>query len=214
MAKRRSPAEYEEALGSMLEEVDRMTNLVDTLLRLSRGDAGTIRLAREPLDLGQLAREVASSLGILAEERNQRLAFDITDGVIVPVDRLVLREAVTNVLDNAIKHGPAGSIVAIRVERVGNEAVIAIGDEGTGIPPEHRERIFHRFFRMDEARSRDRGGAGLGLAIAKWAVDIHGGRIVVDQRPTGGSEFRIVLPLELSVATADSHQTAQMRVGG
>lgn len=214
MAKRRSPAEYEEAIGSMLEEVDRMASLVDTLLRLSRGDVGTIRLAREPFDLGQLARDVALSLGILAEERDQQLALDITNGVIVAADRLVLREAVTNVLDNAIKYGPAGSTVAIRVERAGTQALLAVGDEGPGIPPEHRERIFHRFFRMDEARSRDRGGAGLGLAIAKWAVEINGGQITVDQRPAGGSEFRIVLPLELSVSTSDSHQTTRMRVGG
>ena len=193
MARRRSPAEYEEAIGSMLEEVDRMTGLVETLLRLSRADTGTIRLAREPLDLGQLAREVASSLGILAEERNQRLALDITDGVVVPADRLVLREAVTNVLDNAIKYSPAGSTIAVRVGWSGNQAVIAIEDEGPGIPPEHRERVFHRFFRIDEARTRDRGGAGLGLAIAQWAVDIHGGEITVGQRPMGGSEFRIGL---------------------
>jgi heavy metal sensor kinase len=212
VAERRSPAEYEEAVGSMLEEVDRMTNLVDTLLRLSHGDAGTICLSREPLDLGQLAREVTSSLGILAEERNQKLTLDIADGVVVPVDRLVLREAVTNVLDNAIKYSPAGSIVAIRVARVDDQGLLAIGDEGPGIPPEHRERIFHRFFRIDEARSRDRGGTGLGLAIAKWAVEIHGGQIMVDQRPDGGSEFRILLPLAGSASETDDQKTTRVRV--
>jgi heavy metal sensor kinase len=214
VAQRRSPADYEEAIGSMLEEVDRMTNLVDTLLRLSHGDANTIRLSREPLDLGQLAREVASSLGILAEERNQRLTFDITDGVVVSADRLVLREAVTNVLDNAIKYSPAGSRVALRVEPSGHEAMLAIDDEGPGIAPEHRERVFHRFFRVDEGRSRDRGGAGLGLAIAKWAVDIHGGKVTVNRGPAGGSEFRIVLPLAPFVAATVDQKTTQVRVGG
>src|SRR6185503_3813353 len=100
----RTPAEYKEAIGSMLEEVDRLTNLVDTLLRLSYGDAGTVRLAREPIDLGQLARDVVSSLGILAEERNQRFEIDAPDGVGVAADRLVLREAITNIVDNAIKY--------------------------------------------------------------------------------------------------------------
>jgi heavy metal sensor kinase len=214
VAQRRSPADYEEAIGSMLEEVDRMTTLVETLLRLSHGDAGSIRLSRGPLDLGQLARDVASSLGVLAEERNQQLTLDITNDVVVPVDRLVLREAVTNVLDNAIKYSPTGSTVVIRVGRVGDHALLAIGDEGPGIPIEHRERIFHRFFRIDEARSRDRGGAGLGLAIAKWAVDIHGGQISVDHRPGGGSEFRILLPLARAVPSTDEHQTTQVRVGG
>src|SRR6185503_13631891 len=79
----RTPQEYKETIGSMLEEVDRLTNLVDTLLRLSHGDAGTVRLSREAVDLGQLARHVVSSLGILAEERNQRLAVDVADGVSV-----------------------------------------------------------------------------------------------------------------------------------
>jgi heavy metal sensor kinase len=195
VAKRRTPPDYEEAIGSMLEEVDRMTSLIDTLLRLSRADAGTIRLSRERVDLGQLARDVAASLNILAEERNQKVALDIADGVVVSVDRLVVREAITNMLDNAIKYSPAGSTVAIRVGRRGDEALLAIADQGPGIQPEHRERIFHRFFRVDQARSRDGGGAGLGLAIAKWAVDLHGGRITVEQPAGGGSEFQLLLPL-------------------
>src|SRR5262249_6488632 len=102
----RTPAEYKEAMGSMLEEVDRLTNLVDTLLRLSQGDAGRVRLSREPVDLGQLARDVGSSLALLAEERGQQLHIDAAERVLVDADRLVLREAITNVLDNAIKYGP------------------------------------------------------------------------------------------------------------
>jgi heavy metal sensor kinase len=195
VAERRSPAEYEEAIGSMLEEIDRMSSLVDTLLRLSHGDAGTIQLSREAIDLDQLARDVAASLGILAEERNQKVIVDAAIRVTVRADRLVLREAVTNVLDNAIKYGPDGSTVTMRVGRVGDEGLLAIADEGPGVPAEHRDRIFNRFFRIDEARSRDRGGAGLGLAIAKWAVEIHGGGITVHEPRGGGSEFRIHLPL-------------------
>lgn len=195
VAERRTPAEYEEAIGSMLEEIDRMSSLVDTLLRLSHGDAGTIRVSREPVDLDQLARDVAGSLGILAEERNQKVIVDATTRVTVRADRLVLREAVTNVLDNAIKYGPDGSTVTMRVERVGDEGLLAITDEGPGVAAEHRDRIFNRFFRIDEARSRERGGAGLGLAIAKWAVEINGGRITVHEPRDGGSEFRLSLPL-------------------
>jgi heavy metal sensor kinase len=195
VAERRDPAEYEEAIGSMLEEIDRMSRLVDTLLRLSHGDAGTIRLSREPLDIGQLAREVASSLGVLAEERYQSVALDVGAGVVVPADRLVVREALSNVLDNAIKYSPVGSTITIRVERTDGRALIAVADHGSGVRPEHRERIFDRFFRVDESRTRNGGGAGLGLAIAKWAVEIHGGEITVHERTGGGSEFRIFLPL-------------------
>lgn len=195
VAERRGPAEYEEAIGGMLEEVDRMSNLVDTLLRLSHGDAGAIRLSRERLDLGQLAREVASSLAVLAEERHQSVVLDVGDRVVVPVDRLVLREALTNILDNAIKFSPGGSTIAIHVGRSRDRVSIAVADQGPGVAPEHRERIFDRFFRVDQSRTRNGGGAGLGLAIAKWAVEIHGGQIAVDERPEGGSEFRILLPL-------------------
>jgi heavy metal sensor kinase len=193
VAQRRSPEDYEEAIGSMLEEIDRMTNLVDTLLRLSRGDADTIRLSRGPVDLGQLAREVAGSLGILAEERDQRLTLDISDGVVVSADRLVLREALTNVLDNAIKYSPAGSTIRIHVDGGPERATLTVADEGAGIAPEHRDRIFDRFYRIDEARSREMGGAGLGLAIAKWAVEANGGQIALEPAVIG-SVFRISLP--------------------
>src|SRR5438552_600920 len=122
----RTPAEYKEAMGSMLEEVDRLTHLVDTLLRLSHGDAGTVRLSREAIDLGQLTRDVVSSLGILAEERNQRLEVDLSDGVTVTADRLVLREAITNVVDNAIKYSPRGASIDIHAHVDGTHAHLSI----------------------------------------------------------------------------------------
>ena len=209
----RTPTEYKEAIGSMLEEVDRLTNLVDTLLRLSHGDAGTVRLSREAIDLGQLTRDVVSSLGILAEERNQRLTVDAANGVSVGVDRLVLREAITNVIDNAIKYSPQGSTIDIRVYTDANQAVLTVADEGPGVALEHRERIFDRFFRLDEARSRDSGGTGLGLAIAKWAVDVNGGHISVEPAANGGSVFRIVLPIG-APAGEEHHETTTQRIGG
>jgi heavy metal sensor kinase len=189
----RTAAEYIEAIGSILEEVDRLTHLVDTLLRLSHGDAGTVRLVRESVDLGHLTRDVVSSVGILAEERGQQLNADIADGVLATADRLVLREAITNVVDNAIKYSPKGSVIVTRVRGEGNRAIVEIVDQGRGIAPEYRERIFDRFFRVDEGRSRDSGGTGLGLAIAKWAVEVNGGTIASESAPGGGSIFRIVL---------------------
>jgi heavy metal sensor kinase len=190
----RTPAEYKDAMGSMLEEVDRLTRLVDSLLQLSRGDAGTVRLSREAVDLGQVARDVVASLGILAEERQQRLRVDAADHVRVLADRLVLRDAVTNVIDNAIKYSPNGSTIDVRVQRDGARGAVSVIDEGPGIPVEHRERIFDRFYRIDEGRSRELGGTGLGLAIARWAVETNGGYISVDSTDRG-SVFRIVIPL-------------------
>jgi len=189
----RTPPEYKDAMGSMLEEVDRLTRLVDTLLKLSRGDAGTIRLTRDVLDLGDLTREVVSSLGILAEERQQRLQVVAAEDVRVSADRLVLRDAITNVVDNAIKYGPARSTIDVRVDADAEQATVTVRDAGPGVPAEHRERIFDRFYRVDEGRSREMGGTGLGLAIAKWAVEANGGQISLDTATTG-SVFRITLP--------------------
>ena len=191
----RTPAEYKETIGSMLEEVDRLSTLVDTLLRLSHGDAGTVRLSREPVDLDQLARGVVASLSVLAEERNQQIRVDAQAQSVATLDRLVIREAITNLLDNAIKYGPTGSAIDIRVRTNGDQAVIEVADQGPGIAAAHRKRIFDRFFRIDDARSRENGGTGLGLAIAKWAVDVHGGHITVDENRGGGSVFRITVPL-------------------
>jgi heavy metal sensor kinase len=190
----RTPAEYKEAIGSMLEEIDRLTTLVDTLLRLSHGDAGSVQLSREPLDLGQLTREVVSSLAVLAEERRQRISIESAEGVSIRADRLVLREAITNVIDNAIKYSPMEASIAVSILDDGDCAVVEVADQGAGIAAEHRERIFDRFFRVDSSRSRDAGGTGLGLAIAKWAVEINGGSIRVDAGATSGSAFRISLP--------------------
>ena len=189
----RTPAEYKEAMGSMLEEVDRLTRLVDTLLQLSRGDAGMLRLSRDVVDLADLAREVAASLNLLAEERRQRVDVAAAASVRVLADRSVLRDAVTNLVDNAIKYSPAGSTIRIHVDGGPERATLTVADEGAGIAPEHRDRIFDRFYRIDEARSREMGGAGLGLAIAKWAVEANGGQIALE--PAGiGSVFRISLP--------------------
>lgn len=191
----RTPAEYKEAMGSMLEEVDRLTRLVDTLLQLSRGDAGTIRLSRERVDLADLSRGVVASLGILAEERRQRFHVDAPNPVPVRADRLVLRDAIANVVDNALKYGPVDSPIAVSVARNGNQAVLTIADEGPGIPAEHRHRIFDRFYRVDEGRSREMGGTGLGLAIAKWAVEANGGTIALAGNAHRGATFQIVLPI-------------------
>jgi heavy metal sensor kinase len=192
----RTVAEYKEALGSMLEEVDRLTRLSDTLLRLSRADAGTLPLRREPVNLGDIVAEAVASLSILAEERQQRLDTNLPRSVTVVADRLILREALTNIIDNAIKYGPTGSAISIRAAVRGDRVVVTVADEGPGIAPEHRERVFDRFYRVDEGRSREQGGTGLGLAIAKWAVEANGGVIRLESGDNGGAMFEISLPLK------------------
>ena len=191
-------------IGSILEEADRLTLLVDTLLSLSRADAGDVPLHREDVDLLALAREVAAHLGVLAEEKEQALAVAGSEPVLVHADRLVLRQALVNVVDNAIKYSPPGSRVRVVVTGDAATGRIDIVDEGPGIPLAHRERIFERFYRVDKGRSREQGGAGLGLSLAHWAVTAHGGRIDVESAEGEGSTFRISLPRQKPSLPAQS----------
>jgi len=190
----RGDAQCREAIGSMLEEVERLARLLDCLLTLSRADAGRLTIRPEPADLGELAREVAEELSVLAEDKEQALSLEVAGPVAVSVDPTVLRLAVVNLIDNAIKHGRRGGVVRVRVRRAGSQAVLEVADDGPGVPPEHRDRVFERFYRVDKARSRAQGGTGLGLAIARWAVEAHGGCIELESEVGKGSTFRIIIP--------------------
>lgn len=199
-----------EVVGSMLEEVDRLTALVDTLLMLSRADTGRIEVHAERIELRDFARDAVEYLEALAGERDQRIEVEGGDPVYARADPGLLRQAVLNVLDNAIKHSPEGGAIRVAARSADATAMLDIVDEGPGIPPEHREQIFERFYRVDSARSRETGGAGLGLAISRWAVQANGGSIEVDAAVPRGTRFRILLPDgERSVSTEASGQAAQ-----
>jgi heavy metal sensor kinase len=199
---------FAEVVGSMLEEVDRLTRLVDTLLALSRADAGQVRLAREPVDLAELARNVVQHLTDLAEDKGQELDVEGSAPVEVLGDWIVLRLALVNVLDNAIKYGPEGTPIRVRVGSDGASAWVSVSDQGPGIGAEDRDRIFERFYRVDKARSRERGGAGLGLSLAKWGVESHGGLIELQTEPDRGSTFRIVLPARTDVSARQPQEAS------
>ena len=185
-----------EAIGSMLEEADRLTRLVGSLLTLSRADNDSHSLHRETADLSQLAKEVTDCLHVLAEEKSQRLELDSTSPVYVTVEPETMRQALTNLLDNAIKYTPCnGEIRVVVGKSPEGEASLEVIDNGPGIPLEHRDKIFERFYRVDKGRSREVGGAGLGLSIARWAVEANSGRLEFESEEGGGSDFRILLPI-------------------
>ena len=184
-----NPAAYREVIGSMLEECDRLAILIDDLLTLARGDSGTARLKRQPVDVGELVEATAGLLRVLAEEKNQELSVDVCGSVLVLADPTTLRQALMNIIDNAIGHCPPGSRIEVTVQG-GEETVIDIRDDGPGIAVEHVEKVFDRFYSAD----RQVRGTGLGLSIARWAVEAHGGRIELTSELGQGSTFRIVLP--------------------
>jgi heavy metal sensor kinase len=188
------PVALREALQSMLEEAQRLTELTEALLTLARAESGHTKLQLEPVDLAEVAREVACSLDVLASDKKQHLEIRSDRVVAARADRTLLRQALMNVVHNAIRYSPPGTGITVQLSRNDREAVAEIIDQGPGINAENRSKVFDRFFRADPGRSRNEGGHGLGLAIAKASIERQGGRIDVTSELGRGSTFRILLP--------------------
>lgn len=215
LRKRREPHEYEEILQSNLEEINRMSKIVEDLLLLSKADIGEIRLSREDIPLNQLLGGLTEQMKILAQPKNIEIKMvqEGTNGaeeIHVMGDPLRIRELFINLIDNGIKYTePGGSIViSLSTEkngattsspwedhRKGSYVKITVSDTGIGISEEDQKKIFNRFYRVDKARSREQGGSGLGLSICKWIVEAHQGEITVESEPGKGSSFIVRLPL-------------------
>ncbi len=187
----RDEAAYRSIIGSMLEEADRLASLVDRLLTLSRAETRQARLTAEDLDVGELAADVAGHLEVLAEEQSQTIAVARDGTPHAFADRFVVRQALINLVDNAIKFTPAGGQIRIRVSDASDHVLIDVVDSGAGIEPSARDHIFDRFYRAADSGTP---GAGLGLSIAKGAVEAAGGRLTLVASGPGGSTFRISLP--------------------
>jgi heavy metal sensor kinase len=185
---------YRDIVGSMLEETNRLTKLVDSLLTMSRADAGRVPLHFSPVSLLELAQESSNLLEVLAEEKEQSIEIEGNAAIQVNADRTILRQALVNLIDNAVKFSPDKGYIRIQVREDGPNAVVEVQDSGPGIPLEHRSRIFERFYRVDKGRARQEGGTGLGLSIVEWAVTAHRGMVEVDCEHGSGSIFRIRLP--------------------
>jgi len=180
----------------MLEETDRLTRLVGSLLILSRKDSGSCSLKHELTDLSALATDVTDCLHVLAEEKDQKLRLEAMGPVYADVDPETMRQALINLLDNAIKYTPSNGEIRVVVGKTPEgEASLEVIDNGPGIAAKHHDKIFDRFYRVDKGRSREVGGTGLGLSIARWAVEANNGRLEFESEEGRGSDFRIVLPI-------------------
>jgi heavy metal sensor kinase len=189
-----TPEEYRDIIGSMLEEVTRLTEMVDGLLSKCRADAGQVVLQKTTFSALRLAREVVALLGLLAEEKGQQIQIEGDGDLCVSADRAVLQRGLANIVENAIKYGPSASEISILVARSGNYVDISVEDRGETIEENLREKIFERFFRVDASRSREAGGSGLGLAIAKWAIEVNGGNVGLQPGQGGGNLFLVRIP--------------------
>ena len=184
-------------VGHIRTEAARLVSLIEDIIRLSQLDEGG-ELPFEVCDLAEIARETTDSLADAAEQRNIRLTFSGEPLGLCSVKRL-LAEICYNLCDNAIKYNREGGQVMVSVSRVGEEAVLAVKDTGIGIPPEHQERVFERFYRVDKSHSKESGGTGLGLSIVKHAVQDLGGHLALSSTPGEGTEIKVYLPLKSAV---------------
>lgn len=182
-------------IGSALEETERLSRIVENLLTISRLDAGEVKMEKEILNLGELARSTAEQMKLLAEEKSLEMQCSIDGSVCVVGDQSRLNQVVVNLVANAIKYTPEGGEIWVAVRSSHSRAVLEVSDNGVGVPPAAIPHIFERFYRADKARSRDSGGAGLGLAIVKAICSAHGADVRVFSQEGKGSRFIVEMPL-------------------
>jgi two-component system, OmpR family, phosphate regulon sensor histidine kinase PhoR len=190
------PVARDRFLTIMQAQAQRMARLIDDLLSLSRVEMRAHQTPSDRLDLGSLAQQIADGLRPMAQERGVTLELDWPpQTVFVRGDRDELLRAIENLIENGLKYGASGGRVRVSLETVRQEAVLSVQDWGPGIAPEHVPRLTERFYRVDVAESRDKGGTGLGLALVKHIVAHHRGRMSIDSQLGQGATFRIALPL-------------------
>jgi heavy metal sensor kinase len=200
----RPASEYLDALDDILEESERTSQVVDSLMLLARSDAGSASMERHDVDARSVVREAAEQGEKLAQSNGLEFRVESADAPLpIQADPESLRRALLILIDNAIKYTPGGGSVRVKSYADNGRAIISVFDTGIGIAEGDVTHIFERFWRADRARTRERAGAGLGLSIAKQIIEMHSGTICVESRPDKGSVFEIRLPLnrtETSVA--------------
>ncbi len=199
LARRRSGSEAGSALDRIDRETNRLNQLIQKLLTIARLDGGDEFIQKSPLHLEHLISEIAKDAAFEAQDRRCEVEVDVIDDCVVTGNSRLLQSAIENVVRNAIRYTETGTGVQIRLEQglgvKGPEAVVRVTDSGPGVPEEAIDKLFRPFYRIDDARGRQTGGVGLGLAITERAVALHGGTIRAVNRPQGGLMVEIRLPL-------------------
>ena len=195
LLKARTTEEYREALINNLEQVGRLIALTRSLLTLANFTSGKPPVLLVPLALEPLIQDLVKELTLLADDR--RITLSLESQSVPPIlgDAQWIKQALINLLDNALHYTPAGGVVTVRLQAVGDEVAVAVDDTGHGIEPEHLPHLFERFYRTDWARAKDAGGTGLGLPIVKEIAEAHGGTISVTSQVDKGSVFTLRLPV-------------------
>jgi two-component system, OmpR family, sensor kinase len=189
----RSVAEYRESLGTVAQQTERLTRMVDDMFELALADLDARPLQLEEVYLDEIVNECVSSARVLADDRAVTVAARTPADVQMQADPSLLRQMILNLVENAVRHTPVGGSVQVTLDADATRAQIAVSDTGPGIPESDRERIFERFVRLDGIGSN--GGGGLGLPIARWVAQLHRGTLALESTGSDGSRFVAVLPL-------------------
>ncbi len=193
--------EETQQIGSVLEEVDRLTAIVEGLLAISRLEAGETPLGKDPVDLSRLTSTTVEQMEPLAEEKSLKIVCRASHDVMVEANEVRLKQVVVNLLDNAIKYTPVAGSITVQVKSENTEAVLEVIDNGIGISAEALPHVFKRFYRSEQVQARRARGTGLGLSMVQSIVEAHGGSVTVESRENLGSTFRVRLPrLDLHMA--------------
>ncbi len=194
LSRERSREEYKQVLGSVLEEVDRLEYLSEALLQLTRGDAGILKLDIKQHDISVLLNNWVENLLALAEEKQIRFKLSIPRQIIVKVDIAIFERIYINIIQNAIAYTPKGGEISISLTKEAQRIIFQVADTGPGVADQDKLAIFQRFTRLDSTRQQA-SGAGLGLAITQWAVELHNGSISVTDNISTGAVFIVVIPI-------------------
>ncbi len=188
--------EYQIIIASALDEVMRLSDVVESLLELSRADSGQAKMNMSITNISKLIADISEDVEILAESKKIVLEKSIAPNIEIVADSARLHQAILNIADNAVKYTPEGGRINIIVDKEEDYVVIRIIDNGIGIPESQVNKIFDRFFRVDESRSQEIQGSGLGLSIVKWIIEAHNGQIAVQSSIGAGTSFIVRLPLK------------------
>lgn len=194
LGRERAPGEYKEALGSCLEEAVRLSELIESLLFLARSESPGDHLKRTREEMRSLLTDLRDYYEAAAHEAGVTLQVTGGEGVSAEVDRNLLQRALGNLVSNSLAHCARGDSISLRAERVDGTVRVAIHDTGSGIAAENLPFVFDRFYRADPSRARNSGGAGLGLAIVRQIIQLHGGEVTVASEPEAGTTFTVSLP--------------------
>jgi len=214
LARQRSGSAAGSALDRIDRETSRLNQLIQKLLTIARLDGGDEFIQKSPLHLEHLISEIAKDAAFEAQDRHCEVELDVVDDCVVDGNARLLQSAIENVVRNAVRYTEPGTNVQVRLEQgmgvKGPEAVVRVTDSGPGVPEDALDKLFRPFYRIDDARGRQTGGVGLGLAITERAVALHGGSIRAVNRPQGGLMVEIRLPLALDANDADGARVADV----